>query len=46
MAHGGAGGGSFAFLDLAGHNLQIQQPALFAGLVSEWLDRVTGERTG
>ncbi|MFF1355998.1 alpha/beta fold hydrolase [Streptomyces sp. NPDC058297] len=37
---------SFAVLDLAGHNLQIEQPALFAALVVRWLDRVESERTG
>jgi pimeloyl-ACP methyl ester carboxylesterase len=31
---------SFAVLDTAGHNLQIEQPALFDALVGEWLDRV------
>lgn len=30
---------SFAVLDCAGHNLQIEQPALFTELVHEWLDR-------
>lgn len=34
---------SFAVLDKAGHNLQIEQDALFAALVSEWLDRVAAE---
>lgn len=33
--------GSFAVLDIAGHNLQIEQPHLFNSLVIEWLDRVT-----
>lgn len=32
--------GTFAVLDRAGHNLQIEQPQLFNVLVSEWLDRV------
>lgn len=32
---------SFAILDRAGHNLQIEQPGLFAALVGEWLDRVS-----
>jgi hypothetical protein len=27
-------------LDRAGHNLQIEQEALFNALVNEWLDRV------
>jgi pimeloyl-ACP methyl ester carboxylesterase len=31
---------TFAVLDRAGHLAQIEQPALFATLVSEWLDRV------
>ncbi|MEL7975556.1 alpha/beta hydrolase [Isoptericola sp. F-RaC21] len=31
---------TFAVLDRAGHNLQIEQPALFDALVGEWLDRV------
>lgn len=31
---------SFAVLDVAGHNLQIEQPALFDALMTEWLDRV------
>jgi pimeloyl-ACP methyl ester carboxylesterase len=34
---------TFATLDVAGHNLQIEQPALFAALVHEWLDRVAAE---
>ncbi|WBB65492.1 alpha/beta hydrolase [Micromonospora sp. WMMD812] len=34
---------TFAVLDVAGHNLQIEQPALFDALVSEWLDRVAAE---
>jgi len=32
--------GSFAILDIAGHNLQIEQPQLFSSLVNEWLDRI------
>ena len=32
--------GTFAVLDTAGHNLQIEQPELFNSLVNEWLDRV------
>lgn len=32
--------GTFAVLDRAGHNLQIEQEGLFNCLVSEWLDRV------
>ncbi|MDY0019447.1 MAG: alpha/beta hydrolase [Anaerolineae bacterium] len=31
---------TFAVLDRAGHNLQIEQEALFDALVNEWLDRV------
>ncbi|WP_285767396.1 alpha/beta hydrolase [Peribacillus sp. SI8-4] len=32
--------GTFAVLDTAGHNLQIEQPQLFHTLINEWLDRV------
>lgn len=35
---------AFAVLDVAGHNLQIEQPGLFTALVEEWLDRVGTER--
>ncbi len=31
---------SFAVLDMAGHNVQIEQDILFAALVNEWLERV------
>ncbi|WP_239141830.1 alpha/beta fold hydrolase [Actinoplanes campanulatus] len=31
---------TFAILDVAGHNLQIDQPVLFEALMHEWLDRV------
>lgn len=31
---------TFAVLDMAGHNLQIEQPELFEALVKEWLVRV------
>lgn len=31
---------TFAVLDRAGHNLQIEQPQLFNALLGEWLDRV------
>ncbi|EEL50535.1 alpha/beta fold hydrolase [Bacillus cereus] len=31
---------TFAVLDMAGHNLQIEQPELFDSLVKEWLVRV------
>lgn len=34
---------TFAVLDVAGHNLQIEQPALFDALLGEWLDRVAAE---
>jgi pimeloyl-ACP methyl ester carboxylesterase len=34
---------SFAVLDVAGHNLQFERPALFGALVRDWLDRVAGE---
>jgi pimeloyl-ACP methyl ester carboxylesterase len=32
--------GTFAVLDTAGHNLQIEQPKIFTALVNEWLDRM------
>ena len=32
--------GTFAVLDRAGHNLQIEQETLFNALVNEWLNRV------
>jgi pimeloyl-ACP methyl ester carboxylesterase len=31
---------TFAVLDVAGHNLQFEQPELFEALMNEWLDRV------
>lgn len=31
---------SFAILDKAGHNLQIEQPYLFSNLIEEWLIRI------
>lgn len=34
---------SFCVLDLAGHNLQIEQADLFGALVREWLERVLFE---
>jgi len=34
---------TFAVLDVAGHNLQIEQPTLFEALMREWLDRVAAE---
>ncbi|MDY0095123.1 MAG: alpha/beta hydrolase [Candidatus Vecturithrix sp.] len=36
---------SFVILDRAGHNLQIEQAALFHTLVNEWLDRVEEDLT-
>jgi pimeloyl-ACP methyl ester carboxylesterase len=35
---------TFAVLDGAGHNLQIEQDVLFTALVREWLERVEGLR--
>ena len=35
---------TFAVLDRAGHNLQIEQPILFGALTEEWLDRVEEAR--
>lgn len=32
---------TFAVLDRAGHNLQIEQALLFESLMREWLERVT-----
>lgn len=32
--------GTFAVLDMAGHNLQIEQPYLFNALVNEWVERI------
>lgn len=37
---------SFVLLDGAGHNLQFEQPELFAVAVREWLDRVRHESVG
>ncbi|GAA2590852.1 alpha/beta hydrolase [Dactylosporangium fulvum] len=34
---------TFAVLDVAGHNLQFEQPELFEALMAEWLDRVAAE---
>lgn len=31
---------TFAILDIAGHNLQIERPQLYGALVSDWLDRM------
>ncbi|GAA1516045.1 alpha/beta hydrolase [Kribbella lupini] len=36
---------SYVVLDAAGHNLQLEQPALFAAHVQEWLRRVSLEAT-
>ncbi|MBS4171750.1 alpha/beta hydrolase [Bacillus sp. FJAT-49736] len=36
--------GTFAILDKAGHNLQIEQPQLFNNLINEWLDRIAEYR--
>lgn len=36
--------GTFAVLDKAGHNLQIEQEGLFNAMVNEWLDRVEESR--
>ncbi|WP_327005065.1 alpha/beta hydrolase [Dactylosporangium sp. NBC_01737] len=36
---------TFAVLDVAGHNLQIEQPALFETLMNDWLDRCTHTST-
>lgn len=35
---------TFAVLDRAGHNLQIEQPKLFEAFTEEWLDRVEEAR--
>ena len=35
---------TFAVLDQAGHNLQIEQEGLFNSLVTEWLDRIETEQ--
>jgi pimeloyl-ACP methyl ester carboxylesterase len=37
---------TFAVLDLAGHNAQIEQPELFETLLGEWLGRVRAEALG
>jgi pimeloyl-ACP methyl ester carboxylesterase len=36
---------TFAVLDSAGHNLQIEQAQVFSTLVSEWLDRMQREKS-
>lgn len=35
---------TFAVLDRAGHNLQLEQPQIFNALLGEWLDRVQESR--
>ncbi|MEU8223058.1 alpha/beta hydrolase [Kribbella sp. NPDC048915] len=37
---------TYAVLDVAGHNLQIEQPALFAALITDWLQRVSAAGAG
>lgn len=34
---------TFAVLDMAGHNLQIEQPDVFNSLVHNWLNRLEAE---
>jgi hypothetical protein len=34
---------TYAVLDLAGHNLEIEQPALMDTLLRDWLDRISEE---
>jgi len=36
---------TFAILDKAGHNLQIEQDGLFSALVQEWLERISAEKS-
>ncbi|WP_343978781.1 alpha/beta hydrolase [Kribbella koreensis] len=36
---------SYAVLDRAGHNLQIEQPALLGVFVNDWLERIATEAT-
>jgi pimeloyl-ACP methyl ester carboxylesterase len=36
---------TFAVLDVAGHNLQLEQPALFGALIREWLQRLPSTAT-
>ena len=36
---------TFAVLDVAGHNLQLEQPELFGALVREWLQRLPSAAT-
>ncbi len=35
---------SYVILDMAGHNLQIEQPKIFNCLVNDWLDRIEFEK--
>lgn len=35
---------TFAALDRAGHNLQMEQQELFEAMIGEWLDRVEETR--
>lgn len=35
---------TYAVLDLAGHNLQVERPELFEALAGDWLTRVEGQR--
>ena len=32
---------TYAVLDIAGHNLQIEQPELIGVLIREWLERIS-----
>ncbi|MDU2241011.1 MAG: alpha/beta hydrolase, partial [Paenibacillus sp.] len=36
--------GTFAVMDRAGHNLQIEQEGAFNALMNEWLDRIEEAR--
>jgi pimeloyl-ACP methyl ester carboxylesterase len=36
---------TFAVLDVAGHNLQLEQPELFGALIREWLQRLPSAAT-
>ncbi|MFP7254665.1 alpha/beta hydrolase [Terribacillus goriensis] len=36
---------TFAVLDMAGHNLQIEQPDVFNALVHNWLNKLESEKT-
>jgi pimeloyl-ACP methyl ester carboxylesterase len=37
---------TFAVLDMAGHNLQIERPDIFEALVNDWLDRLESSLLG